>query len=134
MIIARIESLILKQGMDDALQRARNYIQAGADGIMIHSKEKSPDEILKFCERYKDISKSIPLVVVPTTYNMITEAELQKAGVKMVIYGNHLLRSAYPSMVRAAETILENGRSLEIDKTCMSISEILNLIPFSEPN
>jgi phosphoenolpyruvate phosphomutase len=132
MIIARIESLILNQGLEDALNRASAYINAGADGILIHSKEKKPDEILAFCKKYKKITKSIPLVVVPTTYNSITESELSRAGVKMVIYGNHLLRSAYPAMVETAKTILQNERSLEADKMCMSIPEILNLIPFSE--
>ncbi len=133
MIIARIESLILKMGMADALKRAKAYIQTGADGILIHSKEKTSDEILVFCKEYKKITKTIPLVVVPTTYNTITEAELIKAGVKMVIYANHLLRSTYPAIVQVAETILQNGRSLETDKFCMPISKILTLIPFSEP-
>lgn len=132
MIIARIESLILKTGMEDALKRAKAYIQAGADGILIHSKEKKPDEILTFCKTYKKITKAVPLVVVPTTYNAITESELIRAGVKMVIYANHLLRSAYPAMMQVAEMILRSERSLETDKLCMRISEILHLIPFSE--
>lgn len=132
MIIARIESLILKQGFKDALQRASAYIKAGADGILIHSKEKTPDEILTFCKEYKKITKDIPLVVVPTTYNAIAETELKNAGVKMVIYANQLLRSAYPAMKKAAEMILQNERSLETDKLCMPVSKILNLIPFSE--
>ncbi|MBI5123617.1 phosphoenolpyruvate mutase [Candidatus Roizmanbacteria bacterium] len=133
MIIARIENLILKQGIDDALKRAKAYIQAGADGILIHSKEKNPDEILAFAKAYKKITKIIPLVVVPTSYNAITEDELIKAGAKIVIYANHLLRSAYPSMIKTAELILENGRSLEADKLCMPVKEVLTLIPFSEP-
>ena len=132
MVIARIESLILKKGMDDALARAQAYIRAGADGILIHSKEKTPDEILEFCKRYKKITKTIPLVVVPTTYNTITEAQLVSAGVKMVIYANHLIRSAYPAMLQAAETILKNGRSFETDEFCTPIAEIINLIPFSD--
>ena len=132
MIIARIESLILKQGIEDALKRAETYIKAGADGILIHSKEKTPEEVLTFCRKYKMISKTIPLVVVPTTYNAITESELSRAGVKMTIYANQLLRSAYPVMVKAAEMILENQHSLETDKLCMPISEILQLIPFAE--
>lgn len=134
MIIARIESLILKKQVKDALRRARAYIQAGADGILIHSREKTPKEIFLFCEGYKKITKNIPLVVVPTTYNMVSERELVKAGVKMVIYANHLLRSAYPAMEKTAEMILKNERSLETDTMCMSISDILNLIPFSEPS
>jgi phosphoenolpyruvate phosphomutase len=133
MIIARIESLILKNGMEDALKRAKAYIKAGADAILIHSKEKKPDEILIFCKEYRKITKKIPLIVIPTTYNTITEKELIKAGVKMVIYANHLLRSAYPAMIKSAELILENERSFETDKSCMSIPEILRLIPFSEP-
>ncbi len=131
MIIARIESFILKKGIKDALKRASAYIQVGADGILIHSKEKTPGEILTFCKEYKKITKTIPLVVVPTTYNAIAETELENAGVKMVIYANQLLRSAYPAMKQAAEMILQNERSLETDKLCMSVSRILHLIPFS---
>lgn len=132
MIIARIESLILKQGFEDALQRASAYIKAGADGILIHSKEKTASEIIEFCNKYKTITKTIPLAVVPTTYNTITEAELIRAGVKIVIYANQLLRSAYPAMIRTAELILKNKRSFEADKFCMPIPQILNLIPYSE--
>ncbi|MCK4890221.1 MAG: phosphoenolpyruvate mutase, partial [Candidatus Aminicenantes bacterium] len=132
MIIARIESLILKAGMDDALERAEAYIKAGADGIMIHSKEKTADEILEFCSKYKKIANNVPLVVVPSTYSHITEEELEKAGVRIAIYANQLLRSAYPSMVRTAETILETGRAQESDEFCISIKDILTLIPGSK--
>jgi phosphoenolpyruvate phosphomutase len=129
MVIARIESLILKQGMDDAIKRAKAYIEAGADGIMIHSKEKNADEILEFCKLYKDFSAKVPLIAVPSTYNHIYENELIEAGVNVVIYANHLLRSAYPAMVDVATTILENERSLETNDKCMSIKDILTLIP-----
>lgn len=129
MIIARIESLILKQGIDDAIIRAKAYIQAGADGIMIHSKEKDGKEILEFCRRYKDFEKRVPLVAVPSSYNHLYESELKDAGVNIVIYANHLLRSAYPAMVDVAKSILEHERSLETADKCMSIKEILNLIP-----
>ncbi len=129
MIFARIESLILNAGMDDAIKRAEAYVAAGADGIMIHSKEKSPDEILEFCRRYNEFNVKVPLVVVPSTYNSITETELKKAGVRIVIYANQLLRSAYPAMIKTAQTILENERAYEADKACMSIKEILTLIP-----
>lgn len=129
MIIARIESLILKAGMDDALARAKGYIDGGVDGIMIHSKEKDPAEILEFCAAYKEFEKKVPLVVVPSSYNVITEDELIEAGADVVIYANHLLRTAYPAMMQTAKTILENGRSKEVDDTCMPIKEILELIP-----
>ncbi len=129
MVIARVESLILKNGMDDALKRAKAYIAAGADGIMIHSKEKSPDEILEFCRKYAEFEQRVPLVVVPSTYNVITENELKEAGVRIVIYANQLLRSAYPAMMNTAVTILENSRSLETNDMCMPIKEILTLIP-----
>jgi phosphoenolpyruvate phosphomutase len=129
MIIARVESLILKAGMDDALRRARGYIDAGADGIMIHSKEKSPDEILAFCEEYDKFEQKVPLVAIPSTYSSISETGLKNAGVRIVIYANQLLRSAYPAMVKAAECILENRRALECDEICMPIKEILTLIP-----
>ncbi len=129
MIVARIESLILKQGLEDALKRAEAYIRAGADGIMIHSKEKSPDEILNFCKEYKKLPVSAPIVVVPSTYAIITEDELQEAGVRIVIYANHLLRSAFPAMVKTAESILTNSRCYEASENCMPIKKIINLIP-----
>lgn len=129
MIIARIESLILKKGLKDALKRAKIYIEAGADGIMIHSKEKSPDEVLEFCKEYNKFENRVPLVVVPSSYNTITEDELKEAGANIVIYANHLLRSAYPAMVKTAKTILENKRSYEANEDLMSIKEILTLIP-----
>jgi phosphoenolpyruvate phosphomutase len=129
MIVARIESLILKAGMEDALIRAKAYIEAGADGIMIHSKEKMPDEILEFCEAYKSFQPKVPLVVVPSTYNCITEDELKDAGVRIVIYANQMLRSAYPAMIKTAEIILEHQRACECEPLCMPIKEILTLIP-----
>ena len=129
MIIARIESLILKQGMDDAITRAKAYIEAGADGIMIHSKEKDGSEILEFCKLYNNFEKIVPLVVVPSSYNHLYEEQLMEAGANVVIYANHLLRAAYPAMVDVAKTILENERSKEVDDQCMSIKEILTLIP-----
>ncbi len=129
MIIARVESLILKAGMKDALQRAQAYIEAGADGIMIHSKEKDADEILEFCGEFNKFNNKVTLISVPTAYNKITEKELNEAGVKIIIYANHLIRSAYPAMVRTAESILKHERSYEADELCMPIKEILNLIP-----
>ena len=130
MIIARIESLILKAGLEDALKRAKAYIDAGADGVMIHSKEEDPTEIFDFCNEYKKFNKKVPLVVVPSSYNSVTEDILIKKGANIVIYANHLLRSAYPAMVKTAESILKNKRSKEAsDDYCMSIKEILNLIP-----
>ena len=130
MIIARIESLILKKGMEDALNRAKAYIDAGADGIMIHSKEKDGNEIIEFCKKFAIFEKKIPLVVVPSAFSHITENEFKNLGVNMVIYANHLLRSAYPSMVKTAESILENSRCKEAsEQYCMPIKEIITLIP-----
>jgi len=129
MIIARIESLILKKGIGDALKRTLAYIDSGADGIMIHSKEKSADEILKFCKEYRKFEKKVPLVVIPSTYSHIREKELQDAGVNIVIYANHLLRSAYPSMLRTAQIILKSERCYEAEEHCMPIKEILSLVP-----
>ena len=128
MIIARIESLILKQGMDDALKRARAYVAAGADGIMIHSKEKSPDEILAFCDAFRSEDKDTPLVVVPSTYNSITEKELVEHGINIVIYANQLTRSAFPAMEHAARSILVHHRAQEIDSELMPIKQIISLI------
>lgn len=129
MIIARIESLILEVGIEDAIIRATAYIQAGADGIMIHSRQKDPKEIFEFCNKYKTLLRRVPLVVVPSSYNIVTENELEKHGVNIVIYANHLLRAAYPAMVETARSILEHGRSAEVDSKLLSIAEILELIP-----
>ena len=129
MIIARIESLILETGMDDAINRAKAYIEAGADGIMIHSRNKDPAEIFTFCDIYSKIKNKVPLVAVPTSYNTVTEEELSKRGVNIVIYANQLIRAAYPAMVNTANSILTYGRSCEVDSQIMSIKEILELIP-----
>ncbi len=128
MIIARIESLILNCGMKDALDRANAYIEAGADAIMIHSIDKSGDEIFDFCNYYNQFEKRVPLVVVPTAYNQIYETQLFDAGVNIIIHANHLIRSAYKAMSDTALTILENGRSYEVNDKCLSIKEILTLI------
>lgn len=129
MVIARIESLILQAGMDDAVKRAKAYLGAGADGIMIHSREKDPSEIFEFCRQYAEFGEQKPLVVVPSSFNSVTEDELQKAGVNIVIYANQLLRSAFPAMQATAETILTHSRSLECDENMLSIKQILELIP-----
>jgi len=129
MVIARIESLILKAGHNDAIQRAAAYIDAGVNGIMIHSKEKSPDEIFEFCRHYSKFKKTVPLVVVPSTYSKTTEDQLSDHGVNVVIYANHLLRSAYPAMVKTARLILSTSRAQEADKLCLPIKEIITLIP-----
>ena len=130
MIIARVESLIAGKGVDDALERAFAYCEAGADGIMIHSKETSGEDIKEFCLRFREKKPDVPIVAVPTTYSHITEDELASWGVNIVIYANHLLRAAYPAMVGCATSILENGRCKEAsEKYCMSIKDILSLIP-----
>ena len=128
MIIARIESLILEQGMEDALQRAFAYRAAGADGIMIHSRKKDPDEVFEFCDRFRQQDSTTPLVVVPTTYNTVTEQELHAHGVNVVIYANHLTRSAFPAMEQTAQQILMYHRAKEADANLMPIREILTLI------
>lgn len=129
MIIARIESLILDKGLDDAITRAKAYLDAGADGIMIHSRKKDPTEIFNFCDLYNKLPNRKILVAVPSSYNQVTEDELSKHGVNVVIYANQLLRAAYPAMKTVAESILTHHRSLECDKQLMSIKDILNLIP-----
>jgi len=130
MIFARIESLILNNGMDDALKRAKAYIAAGADGIMIHSKKKDGQEIIDFCNSFKKFKKTVPLVVVPSTFSHLSVSDFQKLDVQIVIYGNHLIRSAYPAMVQTAESILNHDRCLEASNDhCMSIKDVLSLIP-----
>ena len=129
MIIARLESLILGKGVDHAMERAQAFIEAGADGIMIHSREKTPDEVFEFCARYNKLENRKPLVAVPSSYNKTTEQELQDNGVNIVIYANQLLCSAYPAMLGTALSILEHSRSAECDSRMMPIKEILELIP-----
>lgn len=128
MIIARIESLILERGMEDACERAFAYVSAGADGIMIHSRRKTPDEILEFCSRFRKVNKATPIVVVPTSFNQITEEELAAAGVNIVIYANQLTRSAYPAMQHTAEEILKNHRTKEVESGLMPFKDIIRLI------
>lgn len=128
MIIARIESLILERGMEDALERAFAYVEAGADGIMIHSRKKSPDEIVEFCRKFREKDKATPIVVVPTSFNSITEEELAAAGVNIVIYANQLTRSAFPAMQSTAVEILKNHRALEVDSKLMPFKDIIRLI------
>lgn len=130
MIISRCESLIAGKPVEDALERCHAYVAAGADGIMIHSKNKSGEDIKEFCLRFREKDPHTPIVAVPTTYNQFTEEELAEWGINIVIYANHMLRAAYPAMVKCAERILETSRSLEAsDEYCMPIKQILNLIP-----
>ncbi|MDR1325326.1 MAG: phosphoenolpyruvate mutase [Treponema sp.] len=129
MIIARLESLIAGFSVEDALKRARAYVEAGADGVMIHSKESSGADIKAFCATFRAEYAYIPIVLVPTTYNQFTEKELVSWNANIVIYANHLLRASYPAMMNVAKSILENERSLEADSLCMPIKQILELIP-----
>ena len=128
LVIARIESFILGKGIDDALKRAEIYSKAGADAILIHSKEKTPFQIFAFAKKFKKSKNFIPLVSVPSTYSKVYEKDLVKNGFKIVIYANHLLRAAYPAMEYTAKKILENERSFEIEKKIISINKIINLV------
>jgi len=130
MIIARIESLILERGMEDALERAFAFVKAGADGIMIHSRKKDPAEIFEFVEKFRREDQTSVIVVVPTSFNSVKEEEFREKGVNVVIYANQLTRSSFPSMRKTAEMILENHRAMEADAAyCMPIKEIITLIP-----
>tara|TARA_B100000900_G_scaffold383593_1_gene371650 strand:- start:2683 stop:3981 length:1299 start_codon:yes stop_codon:yes gene_type:complete len=129
MIIARVESLILDKGIDDALLRADSYIDAGADGIMIHSRKKDPSEITEFMKKFRAKNKNSPVMVVPTSFNSVTIEEFAEMGVNIVVSANHMLRSSYPAMLNVAQNILKNGRSLEAEPDCMSVKQILELIP-----
>lgn len=128
LIVARIESFILKKGLNDALKRAEIYSKAGADAILIHSKENTPKEIFSFSKKFKNSKNFKPLVSVPSTYSKVFEKDLIKNGFKIVIYANHLLRAAYPAMEFTAKKILENQRSFEIEKKIIPIKKIINLI------
>ena len=128
MIVARIESLILGKGLKDAIKRAEAYSQAGADAILIHSKEKTPNEIFAFANKFRKSKYVKPMISVPSTYSRTREKELIENGFKVVIYANHFLRAAYPAMLNVAKKILKHQRSFEVEKDISSIKEILNLI------
>ena len=128
MIIARIESLVLNNGMDDAFLRTEKYLEAGADGILIHSKSKTGSEIVEFCQKYRSLGYTAPLVVVPTMFGQLTDKELIDAGANVVIYANHLMRAAYPAMMRTAKSILQHGRTHECESELLPVSELLTLI------
>lgn len=129
MICARIESLILERGMEDALERAFSYVDAGADAIMIHSRKKEPDEIFEFVRSFREKDIITPIVVVPTSFNTVTEEEFKEQGVNIIIYANQLTRAGFPAMQNAAKLILENRRAKECDDICMPFKDIINLIP-----
>ena len=129
MIIARIESLIMNKPLSDALKRAKSYIDSGADGIMIHSKDKNPKKIFEFANNFRKFDSKTPLIVVPSSFNIVKEKQLINYGFNIVIYANHMLRASYPAMKKTAENILKYGRSYETDKSLLSIKEILELIP-----
>lgn len=128
MIIARIESLILDKGINDAISRAKAYIDSGSDGIMIHSRQKTPDEIFTFLKEFRSFDEKTPIVVVPTSFSQTTATELSNLGANIIIYANHMLRAAYPAMKEVALKILEFDRSLEVEEKCLNINEILSLI------
>ena len=129
MICARIESLILERGQEDALERAFAFVKAGADAIMIHSRKKEPAEIFEFITRFRAEDTATPLVVVPTSFNTVTEEEFKALGVNVVIYANQLTRAGFPAMQKAAKTILEHHRAQECGQLCMPIRDIITLIP-----
>lgn len=128
MIIARCESLILEQGMDDALERCHAYVKAGADGIMIHSRKKDPSEILEFCDKFRETDSATPIVVVPTSFNSVTESELAAHGVNICIYANQLTRAAFPAMQSVAQDLLRHHRAQEVDERLMPFRKIIRLI------
>ncbi|ARD38916.1 phosphoenolpyruvate mutase [Edwardsiella ictaluri] len=129
MLIARIESLILEAGMDDAINRALTYVDSGADSIMIHSRKKDAGEILKFAKIFRTHYRDVPLVCVPTSFNEVHFDHLIDGGFNIVIYANHLLRASYPAMQYVADQILKYGRTLEIENKCLPINKVLDLIP-----
>ena len=128
MIVARIESFILGKGLSDAIKRAEAYSKAGADAILIHSKEKNPKEIFSFSKKFNKSKFKKPLIAVPSTYSKTSETMLIKNGFKIVIYANHMMRASYPAMVNAAKQILKNKRSSSLEKKITPIKEILTLV------
>jgi len=129
MIVARIESFIVGDTLEDAIERSHAYVKSGADAVMIHSKDKSGEDIKAFCLSFREKDTSTPIVLVPTSYNHIQDTELANWGANVVIYANHLLRSSFPAMKSVAESILKHKKSEEVNENCLSIKEILELIP-----
>ena len=129
LLISRIESLVLKNGMKDAVDRAKKYVEAGSDGIMIHSANKNPDEIIEFAKKFRKIYKKVPLISVPSSYSTIYEVKLKKSGFNIVIYANQITRSIYKPIKNTLENILRHERSYEAEKKMLNIKEIINLIP-----
>jgi phosphoenolpyruvate phosphomutase len=125
-IYARIESLILNKGVEDAVRRGEIYLEGGADGLLVHARDKDPSQLYDVLAHFRGAA---PLVVVPSGYSQITEVELAQNGANVVIYANHLLRAAYPAMLATAESILSHGRAHEADQTALPISAALELIP-----
>ena len=128
MIIARIESLILNKGIEDAIKRACAYVKAGSDAIMIHSRKKTPYEIFEFCDKFREIDVNTPIVIVPTSFDTVKETEFYQHGINIVIYANQLTRSAFPAMKQTAEDILRYHRAKEVDERIMPIKDIISLI------
>lgn len=129
MICARIESLILERGMEDALKRAFAFVEAGADAVMPHSRRKDPEEIFEFIEAFRRKDRATPLVVVPTSFNEVMEEEFKQRGANVVIYANQLIRAAVPAMQNTAKLILQSHRAKECDDICMPFKDIIRLIP-----
>ena len=132
MICARIESLILERGMEDALTRAFAFVEAGADAIMIHSRKKDPSEIQEFIEKFRAKDTTTPIVLVPTSFNSVKEEEWKERGANVIIYANQLMRAEVPAIQRTAEMILENHRAEECDKTLMPFKDIIRMIPVDD--
>ena len=129
MIFARFENIILDQGVEKALQKSKLYLEAGADGIMLHSSDSNCAKTLEFSQNYKEFGADRPLIVLSSAFGQTTEEEFENAGINLIIYANHLLRAAYPAMREAAESILKYGRGYEVEAKCSSIEEILEIIP-----
>lgn len=136
LIFARLESLIAGQSVADALERTRSYLLAGADGIMIHSKSRSPDTIFEFLAQYQKLCDDLqiyrPVMCVPTTYNTVTAEELFDRGVRIVVHANHLLRAAHFAMRQVCEQILRNDRTLEVDNQCTPVSELFRIVGYDD--
>jgi phosphoenolpyruvate phosphomutase len=134
MIVARIESLILGETVDQALDRANLYVQSGANAVMIHSIETDAMMLLQFLRRFRRRDTQTPLVVVPTTFNRITATQLHSEGVNVVIYANHLIRASMSAMIHTANQILHDDMSQAIDETIMPVKDLLDFVPHNDPS
>jgi len=123
-VVARIEALVAGCGLDEALQRADAYSEAGADAILIHSRKSTADEILEFCRRW---DRRCPIVIVPTKYFNTPTQAFADANISAVIWANHSLRASVKAMTELTSRLMRDRSLIGIEDTVASVDEIFRL-------